>query len=291
MTGMSAMNYGNSKKVMADAVRIAERLRSTSTTVTQLQKEYHCGYAALMCSVRSQISAGEYEEIRIRKLTQGTRDTGFKKGHIAWNKGLRGVHFSPTTEFKKGHLPADYKQVNTITVRKDTDGKKFRWIKTSNVPKSRHNWIPYASHIWQKKNGPIPKGHFVIHADGDRLNDDIDNLLLVDHKGHFKLQLKRDPSIVQRMRHNSSVTNRRRHAANRGSILAARKERAEFRKQEQIASRKRQRVQQALQQLRAVVASWWECIGCGQDYGSEPPAICHKCNGLRFALIKHRKTG
>ena len=28
--------------------------------------------------------------------------TQFKKGHDTWNKGMRGVHFSPETEFKKG---------------------------------------------------------------------------------------------------------------------------------------------------------------------------------------------
>lgn len=26
-------------------------------------------------------------------------------GHRVWNKGLKGTHFSPSTEFKKGHIP------------------------------------------------------------------------------------------------------------------------------------------------------------------------------------------
>ena len=25
-----------------------------------------------------------------------------KKGNVPWNKGIKGTHFSPTTEFKKG---------------------------------------------------------------------------------------------------------------------------------------------------------------------------------------------
>lgn len=30
---------------------------------------------------------------------------GFKKGHKAWNKGIKGTHFSRKTEFKKGMVP------------------------------------------------------------------------------------------------------------------------------------------------------------------------------------------
>lgn len=260
----------NIDKVMADAKKIAERLRSTSTTLTQLQKEYHCGHARLTCSVRSQISAREWKKIRKKKLTHGNHDGGtrFKKGHIAWNKGVRGVHFSPATEFKKGHLPIGYKQVNTVTVRKDTDGKEFRWIKISNVPKSKHTWIPYASYVWQKKNGLIPKGYFIVHADGDRLNDGIDNLQMVDRKGHLELQQKRDPTMVERMRYNSSQTNRRRHIHNRIKKARAAKQSA-------ISG--------------GIISDGWECISCGQDYPGEPPAVCHKCNGFRFSLVKVRQ--
>jgi hypothetical protein len=32
-------------------------------------------------------------------------NTCFKKGYIPWNKGIKGIHFSPKTEFKKGVTP------------------------------------------------------------------------------------------------------------------------------------------------------------------------------------------
>lgn len=32
---------------------------------------------------------------------------GFSKGHEPWNKGLKGIHLNPLTEFKKGHVPAN----------------------------------------------------------------------------------------------------------------------------------------------------------------------------------------
>jgi len=29
---------------------------------------------------------------------------GLKKGNILWNKGLKGIHLSPNSEFKKGNI-------------------------------------------------------------------------------------------------------------------------------------------------------------------------------------------
>jgi hypothetical protein len=36
--------------------------------------------------------------------------------------------------------------------------------------------------IWEKANGPIPKGHMIIFADGDKQNLKLDNLILVSRK-------------------------------------------------------------------------------------------------------------
>lgn len=45
---------------------------------------------------------------RFIKGHKGHRNSGsFKKEHIPWNKGLKGIHLSPSTEFKKGHVPAN----------------------------------------------------------------------------------------------------------------------------------------------------------------------------------------
>jgi hypothetical protein len=48
--------------------------------------------------------------------------------------------------------------------------------------KIAHNpfvWKKKHVFIWEKANGPVPKGHVVIFADGNRLNFDPDNLILV----------------------------------------------------------------------------------------------------------------
>src|SRR3990167_3751136 len=34
-----------------------------------------------------------------------TKPCGFKKGHVPWNKNMKGLRLSPQTEFKKGNKP------------------------------------------------------------------------------------------------------------------------------------------------------------------------------------------
>ncbi|MDR0639231.1 MAG: HNH endonuclease [Spirochaetaceae bacterium] len=46
--------------------------------------------------------------------------------------------------------------------------------------------------IWEAANGPVPQGHVVIFADGNKSNFDLDNLLLVSRQefmimNHLKL--------------------------------------------------------------------------------------------------------
>lgn len=41
--------------------------------------------------------------------------------------------------------------------------------------------------IWEKNNGPIPKGMQIHHIDGNKLNNDISNLMLVDTLTHKRL--------------------------------------------------------------------------------------------------------
>lgn len=42
-------------------------------------------------------------------------------------------------------------------------------------------------HIWQKQNGPIPKGYDIHHIDKNPLNNSLDNLVLLSHGDHRSL--------------------------------------------------------------------------------------------------------
>ena len=104
----------------------------------------------------------------------------FKKGNVPWITGTRGIRQSPATEFKKGSLHGaaarKLKGYGAVTIR--THRKlRTRWIKLSG-----RGWIPFARHLYERREGPIPEGYFVVHRDGDSLNDELDNLMLMSRK-------------------------------------------------------------------------------------------------------------
>jgi len=96
-----------------------------------------------------------------------SKDSGrFKPGHTPANKGIKGTHFSPGTEFGPGHVPANVKPVGSITIRNNYKrGTKYYYIKLS-----EHKWIIYHVHLWTQANGPVPAGHILVFKDRDSLN-------------------------------------------------------------------------------------------------------------------------
>lgn len=95
----------------------------------------------------------------------------FPKGHIPFNKGMKGMRVSPATEFKKGQMPVNFKPVGSERV--DKDGYIIVKVKNPKTWKMKHVVV------WEQKNGKVPAGHAVVFADGNRQNCDINNLLLV----------------------------------------------------------------------------------------------------------------
>ena len=63
------------------------------------------------------------------------------------------------------------------------DKKTGYWISTC-CPKVRaHVWV------WRKTNGSIPKTHHVHHKDGNKSNNNINNLECLHRSDHFKVHL------------------------------------------------------------------------------------------------------
>lgn len=108
------------------------------------------------------------------RFNTGYEPTQFKKGHIPANKGKKGVGGWAPTQFKKGHVPANYKPVGSERV--SVDG--YVEVKVANSRK----WKAKHRIVWQNANGPIPKGHVIIFADGNRQNIKLDNLLLISQR-------------------------------------------------------------------------------------------------------------
>lgn len=109
--------------------------------------------------------------IEYRKIYGSKGD--YKPGSKPWNKGLKGIHLSPRTEFKPGN---NMKAIGSFSLKK-RKGNPRRYIKVmvDNQPK----WVLYSRYLWEQANGKIPFGYTLIYKDGDVLNDELSNLELV----------------------------------------------------------------------------------------------------------------
>lgn len=108
-----------------------------------------------------------------RKLKCG-RDTRFQKGQESFNKGTKGVMKSNKTSFKKGQMPPNHKPVGSERI--SVDG--YIEVKIAEPKKWRFKHVV----IWESTHGKTPEGHVVIFADRNKMNTDINNLLLIDRK-------------------------------------------------------------------------------------------------------------
>lgn len=292
------LRAGRTYKVMKAASRIARRLRETDVTLRKLMKQYRCNYSPMMKAIRSQMSEEEWLEIRRKNLARGGVKTRFQKGIVTWNKGL---HYNPggrsvETRFRKDHLPHNGKKLGTITIRKDRSGP-VRMIALPGPTAIRHRWVPYVQYIWEQEHGPVPKGYLVVHEDGNRLNDDPGNLVLLDRREHLALMKKNNPGWKKKAIKSYKKTVRIKH---RRKAWEA-KEAAKMREYELTLQRKarlraekealeKSRAETEFTKLYGPVSTWWQCAECGFDFEGELPWKCPKCQGLRFVKItQHSK--
>ena len=103
----------------------------------------------------------------------------FKKGNVPHNKYKKQVEYmskeaierTKKTRFKKGNKPKNYRPVGSERITKDG----YIEVKVADPNK----WETKNKIIYKQYYGDIPKGHKVIYADGNKLNNDINNLILV----------------------------------------------------------------------------------------------------------------
>ena len=104
----------------------------------------------------------------------------FEKGHVPANKGKHPptVGRMAETQFKKGNLPHNTKPIGYERISKDGYIEVKVKVRPSS-PLCNDNFVPKHRLLWEAANGPIPKGHKLIFADGDKTNTALDNLLLI----------------------------------------------------------------------------------------------------------------
>jgi len=119
-----------------------------------------------------QISANALKQVCLRRGFQTGRTGRFKKGHDPKNKGVKNSTGFSSTRFKRGHIPKQWRPVGSERID-SKDG--YIYIKT----KDPRTWKPKHVHLWEIKNGKVPKGFCIIFGDNNRRNFDQENLICI----------------------------------------------------------------------------------------------------------------
>ena len=120
-------------------------------------------------------------------VKSGTTGGQFQKGLTPFNKGRHwDEYLSPEkqerargTTYKAGHRP--HNQGELLDERFDArDGYWQVKVDPRNAPNSTRLWISRARFRWMQANGrDWPEGHKALHVDGDKENDDPENIVPV----------------------------------------------------------------------------------------------------------------
>lgn len=165
-------------------------MRYTKEQLAFVKKNRHQARAKLTVAFNEKFSTnksvGAIKNLCFRNRWLTNRNNYFKKGHIPFNKGKKGLMGANITSFKKGNRPQNVKKVGSITRRKEQNGYTYQWIKTGepNVWKMLHIYI------WEQAYGTIPKNKCVIFKDKNSLNISTDNLMLVTRDELARLNQK-----------------------------------------------------------------------------------------------------
>lgn len=273
---------GNAERVVADAAEIVRRLRDTPITLAQLKAEYGCAFETLYKAIFSVISKKEYQQIARTRKINGGLPTRFKKGHATWNKGAKGIHLSRATEFKKGNRPPQYRPIGTLLIRHDKSGNDYRFIKIRDDGPVHRRCVPYAWHVWEQAHSPIPQGWLIRHKDGDTLNDELSNLMLIDRAKHLRMTSHK-PTVRRRRERNALKSLRNIWKQKRQKRDAEKRLLAKVREQRRREAREdrvhRQAHDENIIKLRGHVTAWYECPACGAE-SSRFILPCRKCGSI-----------
>lgn len=95
----------------------------------------------------------------------------FTKGHVPANKGTKGLTGANKTSFKKGQIPVNYRPVGSERVN------IYGYVEIKVADPNR--WRLKHRVVYEQHHGPISSKDSIIFADGNKLNLDINNLILV----------------------------------------------------------------------------------------------------------------
>lgn len=140
-------------------------------------KKYDMG----LVKYKQKVVKATYSEKEIKFLKKKYKGRTYDELTRLFNKKFnRNVTRQQIKEIKYKYLPDNVKikgknEIPLYSERIDTSGEIV--IKIANNKR-----IAKARYVWEKKYGKIPKGYSIVHLDGNKLNNKLNNLKLVSDK-------------------------------------------------------------------------------------------------------------
>lgn len=101
----------------------------------------------------------------------------FKRGHEAWNKGMKGLNTGGERGwFKKGQAPLNYRPVGSERID-PKDG--YIDVKVQDEGSYPERWRHKHVLVWERENGKVPKNHVIAFLNNDKTDVSLDNLVLL----------------------------------------------------------------------------------------------------------------
>ncbi len=122
-----------------------------------------------------------------KKGYKSEADGKFKKGYVGLSEEQ--IKNIKNTQYEKGHVSLNKKPIGASYNRSDG----YKYIKVG-----ENEWKTEPAIVWEKANGKVPEGYRIFHLDGNGLNNNLDNLMLMSNNESVTVNdcgLTEDPEI------------------------------------------------------------------------------------------------
>lgn len=158
------------------------RLNYPGRSVAQMTALFNVAFHTDM--TQSQIKTA----VKNRDLISG-RTGCFPKGHKPWNSGTKGQGLTGPNagSFKKESEPPNRRPVGSERICTKDGSILIKIEETNPYTGFPTRWKHKSVHIWEQTFGPVPDGFVVMLKDGDKLNVEPENLMLVSRAELLRL--------------------------------------------------------------------------------------------------------
>src|SRR5690625_1329118 len=146
-----------------------ETEKLTKLYPTTCNKELAALFGRTIPSIRAKANKLDVDTTEECLANSSRKNTQVKKGQTPWNKGLAGWDAggrSHKTRCKKGERRGRanriYQPIGATRISKEGHLQ----IKVNDDMPFHRRWQSYHRIVWEKHNGPIPKGHVIRFKDG-----------------------------------------------------------------------------------------------------------------------------